>query len=189
MFVRTKIIAGKKRSYLVESVRDQATGKIRQEHIAYVDLWPKKDVRKLVKLIGQYREHLANAEGPEHPKAFQQAAATKARRLDSQIQGFKRAMDMKVSGRRAAVDKRRINEAAGVRHQQDFREARNYYNEFLSKLGNAKLCLGKMEPEGIPPEEHYTKFKEETLRRLEMDSRLIAERHALFVKLLEKCSA
>jgi hypothetical protein len=121
MFVRSKIIDGKKRRYLVESYRDKSAGKIRQRHIAYVDLWPKKSVARLVRMIKKYREHRADSESPEHTKPFRRVALDKAVTMEWKIKKFMRDMKINVLPDRLRVDRRRINEATGVRHLQTVR--------------------------------------------------------------------
>ena len=98
MFVRLKTIDGKKRRYLVESCRDKTTGRIRQRHIAYVDLWPEKDIARLIRMIKEYREAWADSERAENTKAFKRVALDKAVTLDIAIRKFKRDMRIDLTG-------------------------------------------------------------------------------------------
>jgi hypothetical protein len=134
MFVRSKIIDGKKRRYLAESYRDKTTGKIRQRHIAYVDLWPKKDIAKLIRMVKKYQEHWANSERPEHAKAFRRVALDKAVTLDKAIAKFKRTMRINLTPARNRVDGRRMDNDTGIRHLQHAHIPKNPYSEFIGLI-------------------------------------------------------
>jgi hypothetical protein len=114
MFVRTKIIDGKKRRYLVKSYRDKETGKPCQRHIAYIDLWSENDVARLMKMHKQYQEALANAERPDATKVFKKNAVEALK----DIENFKRAVSMNVKRERNYVDGRRLDLATGQRRKQ-----------------------------------------------------------------------
>jgi hypothetical protein len=184
MFVRTKIIDGKKRRYLVESYRN-AQGKPRQRHICYVDLWPKKDIETLVWMIERYREHLAEAENPAHTKAFKRVALDKADKLDVKIQKFKRSMDDKLEWKRARADKRSIDQTTGVRHAQNAREETAPFSEFIVAAGKLGWWLKQMEANSASAEDYYANLREETLFIIESSTRLIAERHGTVTRLLK----
>ena len=110
MFVRTKIIAGKKRRYLVESYRDEKADKIRQRHLAYVDLWPTRAIAKLAKLYERYNKAMADSQwaGKDERKteSFMRQAKANAGKIQIQISNFKRAMAIEVTPRRKRVDRR-----------------------------------------------------------------------------------
>jgi hypothetical protein len=117
MFVRTKIIDGKKRRYLVESYRNDQ-GKVRQRHITYVDKWPETDIEKIKDLYKQYKTALANSISDQHAKAFKQEAANEASKLWTSIRKFEHAMDSKVWADRARADGRRLDSGTGKRRHQ-----------------------------------------------------------------------
>jgi hypothetical protein len=118
MFVRTKVIDGKKRRYLVESCWDKKTKKHRQRHIEYVDGWPKKDIARLIRMIKKYRDAWANSERPENTKAYKRVALDKAVTLDKAIQKFKRDMRINLVPSRNKGDRRRLDADTGKRHLQ-----------------------------------------------------------------------
>ena len=107
MFVRTKIIHGRPRNYLVQSGRDDSTGKSRQRHIAYVDGWSKADIEKLKKMHEALEDASANAIRADATKAFKAEAAERAARLKDKIFNFKRDMTINLQPSRAKTDRRR----------------------------------------------------------------------------------
>lgn len=147
MFVRSKIIDGKKRQYLVESYRDKATGKIRQRHIAYVDLWLGKDIAKLIGMIKKFREHWTNSEHLEHTKAFRRVALEKATTFDKAIAKFQDRMRINMVPVRNRVDRRRINSITGVRHLQYAHPPKDLYNGLIVLLKRVNSEIRELEKE------------------------------------------
>jgi hypothetical protein len=137
MFVRTKIIDGKKRRYLVESYYDKTTKKRRQRHIAYIDLWPEKDVKKLIKIHKEYSKALANSERPDVTKAYKRVAVNNAANLWKRIEKFRRAVHIDVTLKRRSVDHRIVDRISQKLHSSSnpFLDLLHYFNPMkLSKL-------------------------------------------------------
>jgi hypothetical protein len=146
MFVRPKTtIDGKKRRYLVESYRDKTTRKPRQRHIAYVDLWPKKDIARLIRMVKKCRDALVNSERPENTKAYKRVALDKAVTLDKAIKKFKRDMRVKLVPSRNKVDRRRLDADTGIRHLQNARIPVNPFCESISLLMRAASNIRELE--------------------------------------------
>ncbi len=185
MFVRTKTIDGKKRRYLVESFRNEE-GEPRQRHICYVDLWPEKDIARLVTMIKEQRKHLANGENPANTKVYRQKARSLAITQYSKIEKFKQAMDAKVGWDRAKADKRRINTTTGVRHQQNAREPINPFNSFIVTAATVQKWLRQLEPADAPVESYYSTCEVETLEKIKAAIKPIAERFALVERILKE---
>ena len=147
MFVRLKTIDGKKRRYLVESCRDKTTGRIRQRHIAYVDLWPDKDIDRLIGMIKELRKVWADSERTEHTKAFRRVALDKAAKLDISIRKFKRDMRINLQPSRDKVDRRRLDQDTGVRHLQYARDSESAFCEWWHFILRAGSKVRRMENE------------------------------------------
>jgi hypothetical protein len=147
MFVRSKVIDGKKRRYLVESCRDKTTGNIYQRHIAYVDLWPDKDIARLIGMIKAFREAWADSERAEHTKAFRRVALDKAAKLDGSIREFKRDMRINLTPSRNKVDRRRLDQDTGVRHLQYARDSKTAFYEWWDFILRAGGKVRRMENE------------------------------------------
>lgn len=137
MFVRPKIIDGKKRLYLVESYRVKTIRNPRQRFIAYVDQWPKEAVEKLKQLHKEYKKQLADSlwKGKDEHKTdiFMRRAKAKAGIILQQIADFERKMTIEVAPKREKVDRRRkgvIREPASEP---------NYYNKLFYLLDSRKL--------------------------------------------------
>ena len=143
MFVRAKIIDGKKRRYLVKSYYDKNTKKRHQRNIAYVDLWPEKHVAKFVALHEEYAKSLANAERSDATKVFKQMAASNAAKLFKDIQKFKQAMKINLRPVRRQLDGRGIDPDTGTRQIQ-YAKSDVPYVLFLRSLSTAKILYQKM---------------------------------------------
>jgi len=146
VFTRWKTVDGKKRRYLVESYRDKSTGKIRQRHLAYVDLWPRKDIAKLVFLIQTHRKHMADSENTIHTKAFRRGALDKAVKMEKKIKKFVRNAALDVLPARRRVDRRRINQATGVSHLQK-RIPCDPWCQMVSRAAGFTAAMDKLENE------------------------------------------
>jgi len=60
----------------------------------------------------------------------------------------------------------------------------NPFNGFISTAATVESWLKKMEPEGSPLESYYSSCQTETLQKIELATRPMAERHAIVQKLL-----
>jgi hypothetical protein len=151
MFVRSKIIDGKKRRYLVESYRNEH-GKPRQRHIAYIDLWPEKDVKWLINLHREYAKALANSKQPGATKVFKQVAAKNAAKLWIDIEKFTRAVLINVTRKRWGVDGR----MGPDRHKrQRFHLPPNPYLELLNFFGGTNWNKLEGILERLVEDEHF----------------------------------
>ena len=65
-------------------------------------------------------------------------------------------------------------------------EPLNPFNAFISTAATVETWLRKWEPTGLPFENYYAGQSAETLRKIEMATRPMAERHALVERLLKE---
>jgi hypothetical protein len=138
-------LAAKDADIWLNPVVTKTTGKICQRHIAYVDLWPKKEIGKLIKMIKKCREHWANSERTEHTKAFRRIALDKAVILDKAIAKFKCTMRINLTPARDRIDRRRINSDTGIRHMQHAHPPKNPYSEFIVLLMRVESKVRELE--------------------------------------------
>ena len=138
MFPRVKTIDGKKRRYLVESYRNEQ-GKPRQRHIAYIDLWPEKDIARFIEMHRQYKEALANSKRPDVTKVYKQVAKNIATKLWEKIEIFEREMEIKLAPDRNRADGRRIDSGTGLRRHARQHVPPNLLSELKDRLSFSKL--------------------------------------------------
>ncbi len=68
-------------------------------------------------------------------------------------------------------------------------EALNPFNAFISTAATVETWLKKMEPEDSPVETYYSGCQVETLQKIELATRPMAERHAIVERLLKEKEA
>lgn len=179
MFVRPKTIDGKKRRYLVESYRDETTRKPCQRHIAYVDLWQKKDIARLIKMHKELAKALANSKRSDATNAFKRVALDKAVTLDIAIQKFKRDMRINLVPSRNKVDRRRLDAETGVRHLQKARNPVNQFSETISLLMRVDSKIRELENEV-----RMIAWSDDRLDSFIFDSKFIHDKHEEALRLL-----
>jgi hypothetical protein len=95
--------------HLTESYWDKEDKKHKSKKIAYVYLWAKNNIDRLKTMVEDLAKAEKNANNETKEKSFRVVEAAKVRKLESQIDRFKRTSTKKVKFARSRIDARRLS--------------------------------------------------------------------------------
>src|ERR1019366_1851217 len=144
-----KMPDGKTRKFLVERYWDR-TDKKKKQRQTDIEGWSKEYVVRLIDLTTEHAKLMANAQKEDATKVFRRIAEERAAKMRDRIDKLKKLVREKLVLRRAAFDRRRINEATGKRWRQ-YSSGKTPYVAFLSACHKLDRAIDKLRDEPSDP--------------------------------------